>query len=210
MAVLEAAGLTTRYGSIAALRDASLTVEEGEIVGLVGPNGAGKTTLLNSWPGCSHPPPEESRWPARRHRPQPRRLLRAGLALVPERRRLFVNLTVEENLKIGGITASRREREERLDEMTSCSRCWRQVGRRRLPVRGRGPAVGHRQGADVEPRLLIMDEPSLGLAPMLVDLIFHLVAQRAAGVTLLVVEQNATRMLRSRIAPTSCAPAASP
>ncbi len=128
----------------------------------------------------------------------PDRLLRAGLALVPERRRIFIDLTVAENLKVGGVTAGRREREERLEEMTS-----------RFPVlRDKwGTAAGFLSGGEAQqlaiaralmsaPRLLLMDEPTLGLAPTLVDRIFELVVSlRASGVTLLIVEQNATRLL---------------
>ncbi len=125
-------------------------------------------------------------------------MLRAGVALVPERRRLFVNLTVEENLKIGGTTASAAERAERAAEMIEL-----------FPMLAtkRSVAAGYLSGGEAQqlaiaralmskPRLLMMDEPSLGLAPIIVDLVFHLIAQLGAeGRTLLVVEQNATRML---------------
>ena len=117
---------------------------------------------------------------------------------MPERRRIFIDLTVAENLKVGGVTASRREREERLEEMTS-----------RFPVlRDKwSTAAGFLSGGEAQqlaiaralmsaPRLLLMDEPTLGLAPTLVDRIFELVVSlRASGVTLLIVEQNATRLL---------------
>jgi branched-chain amino acid transport system ATP-binding protein len=197
--VLEAAGLTTRYGSIAALRDASLTVGEGEIVGLVGPNGAGKTTLLNTLAGLLTPAAGRVTLAgADVTGSSPDAMLRAGVALVPERRRLFVNLTVEENLKIGGTTASPAERAERAAEMIDL-----------FPMLAtkRSVAAGYLSGGEAQqlaiaralmskPRLLMMDEPSLGLAPIIVDLVFHLIAQLGAeGRTLLVVEQNATRML---------------
>jgi branched-chain amino acid transport system ATP-binding protein len=120
------------------------------------------------------------------------------LALVPERRRIFIDLTVGENLKVGGVTASRREREERLEEMTD-----------KFPVlRDKwSTAAGFLSGGEAQqlaiaralmsaPRMLLMDEPTLGLAPTLVDRIFDLIVSlRSSGVTMLVVEQNATRLL---------------
>jgi len=199
MAILAVEGLSCRYGSIRAIRDVDLTVDEGEIVGLIGANGAGKTTTLNGIAGLVTPSGGRVRFAERDVTGLgPDRLLRAGLALVPERRRIFIDLTVAENLKVGGVTASRREREERLEEMTS-----------RFPVlRDKwSTAAGFLSGGEAQqlaiaralmsaPRLLLMDEPTLGLAPTLVDRIFELVVSlRASGVTLLIVEQNATRLL---------------
>ncbi len=197
--MLEVSGLTTKYGEISALREASLHVGSGEVVGLIGPNGAGKTTLLNSIAGLLAPsgvrvtldgeditgmPPEK--------------LLRSGLALVPEHRRIFVDLTVEENLRIGGVTVPSADRPALLDEM----------GERFPMLRDKWTtSAGYLSGGEAQqlaiaralmsrPRLLMMDEPSLGLAPLLVDVVFDLIeALRSQGRTLLVVEQNATRML---------------
>jgi branched-chain amino acid transport system ATP-binding protein len=125
-------------------------------------------------------------------------MLRAGVALVPEHRRLFSNLTVDDNLKIGGATASAAQRATRMSEV-----------RELFPVLAMKTTVaaGFLSGGEAqqlaiaralmsEPRLLMMDEPSLGLAPILVDLVFDLIVRlRDEGRTLLVVEQNATRML---------------
>lgn len=197
--LLEVDGLTTNYGSISALRDATLEVGAGEVVGLVGPNGAGKTTLVSTLAGLLTPVRGSVRFDGVEATGQsPDTLLRRGLALVPEHRRLFPDLTVEENLKIGGVTVPAKERPGLIDEMVEL-----------FPVLGikRDVSAGYLSGGEAQqlaiaralmsrPRLLMMDEPSLGLAPVLVDVVFDLIARlREQGRTLLVVEQNATRML---------------
>ena len=116
--MLEVGGLTTKYGAISALRDASLTVGSGEVVGLIGPNGAGKTTLLGSIAGLLAPASGTVTFDGTDVTgASPEKLLRSGLALVPEHRRIFTDLTVEENLRIGGITVKAERRAELLDEM---------------------------------------------------------------------------------------------
>ena len=114
--MLEVSGLTTKYGAISALRDASLTVGEGEVVGLIGPNGAGKTTLLGSIAGLLPIDTGTITFDGKDiTSTAPEKILRAGLALVPEHRRIFADMTVEENLKIGGITTKAAERGELLE-----------------------------------------------------------------------------------------------
>lgn len=199
--MLDVSGVTTRYGAISALRNASLRVGSGEVVGLIGPNGAGKTTLLNSIAGLLQPSEGSIVFDGDEVVGRsPERLLRAGLALVPEHRRIFVDLTVEENLKIGGVTRSAAERAELLDEMAELF----PVLRQKMTV-----SAGYLSGGEAQqlaigralmsrPRLVLMDEPSLGLAPVLVDTIFELVETlRSQGRTLLIVEQNAVRMLEA-------------
>ncbi|WP_420434982.1 ABC transporter ATP-binding protein [Candidatus Poriferisocius sp.] len=197
--MLEVSRLTTRYGAISALRDAELHVGSGEVVGLIGPNGAGKTTLLGSIAGLLSPAAGTVAFEGADITGQsPEKLLRLGVALVPEHRRIFGDLAVEENLRIGGITQPRDERARLLDEMGE-----------RFPVlrEKRNVSAGYLSGGEAQqlaiaralmskPRLLMMDEPSLGLAPVLVDVVFELIETlRNQGRTLLVVEQNATRML---------------
>ena len=197
--MLEVSGLTTKYGEISALREASLHVGSGEVVGLIGPNGAGKTTLLNSIAGLLTPSGGRVTFDGEDTTGMPpEKLLRSGLALVPEHRRIFVDLTVEENLRIGGVTVPSADRPALLDEM----------GERFPMLRDKWTtSAGYLSGGEAQqlaiaralmsrPRLLMMDEPSLGLAPLLVDVVFDLIeALRSQGRTLLVVEQNATRML---------------
>ena len=197
--MLEVAEITTRYGAISALRAASLHVGSGEVVGLIGPNGAGKTTLLGTIAGLLEPVSGSVSFDGSDITgATPEKLLRSGLALVPEHRRIFTDLTVEENLKIGGVTVSAADRAELLDQMAA-----------RFPVLREKwtTAAGYLSGGEAQqlaiaralmskPRLLLMDEPSLGLAPVLVDVVFNLIdSLRESGTTLLVVEQNATRML---------------
>ncbi len=198
--LLEVEGLTTKYGSISALREVSLSVGAGEVIGLIGPNGAGKTTLLGSVSGLLSPTSgkvvfdgeDVTGW-------APDKLLRKGVALVPEHRRIFNDLSVVENLKVGGVTASSAQRSERLAQMVEL-----------FPVLEKKwtTSAGYLSGGEAQqlaiaralmsaPRLLMMDEPSLGLAPVLVDVVFDLInTLRSQGMTLLVVEQNATRMLQ--------------
>jgi branched-chain amino acid transport system ATP-binding protein len=197
--VLTIDGLTASYGSITAMRDVSLHVDPGEVVGLIGPNGAGKSTLLNTTVGIVRPASgrvgfggrDVTGW-------SPDAMLRLGVALVPERRRLFADLTVEENLLVAGVTASAAERRGRLGEVVDL-----------FPLldRRRSFPAGYLSGGEAQQlaigralmsgaRLLLMDEPTLGLAPALVDLVFDLIVDlRAQGRTLLVVEQNAGRLL---------------
>lgn len=197
--MLEVAGLTTKYGAISALRNASLSVRAGEVVGLIGPNGAGKTTLLGSIAGLLRPDAGTVTFEDRDVTADPpEKMLRSGLALVPEHRRIFGDLTVVENLKIGAVTRSAAQREASLDEMAELFPVLRLKW---------DTAAGYLSGGEAQqlaiaralmskPTLLMMDEPSLGLAPTLVDMVFDLIGRlRDQGRTMLVVEQNATRML---------------
>ncbi len=197
--MLEVSGLTTAYGEISALRDANLSVGSGEVVGLIGPIGAGKSTLLNTIAGLLVPRAGRVDFDGQDVTGRsPEELLRAGLALVPERRRIFVDLTVEENLRIGGVTIPATDRGDLLNEMAELFPVLRDKWTTSAGYLSGGEAQQLAIGRALmsRPRLLMMDEPSLGLAPILVDTVFELVeALRDQGRTLLVVEQNATRML---------------
>lgn len=199
--MLDVSGLTTKYGSISALREASLSVQAGEVVGLIGPNGAGKTTLLNSIAGLLPPAAGTVEFDGNDiTSSSPEKILKSGLSLVPEHRRIFTDMSVEENLKIGGVTLKASDRSELLDEMADLF----PVLREKWKV-----AAGYMSGGEAQqlaiaralmsrPKLLMMDEPSLGLAPILVDSVFELIERlRDQGRTILVVEQNATRMLKT-------------
>ncbi|MGA9279634.1 ABC transporter ATP-binding protein [Ilumatobacter sp.] len=197
--MLEVDGLTTKYGSISALRDVSLSVGAGEVVGLIGPNGAGKTTLLGSIAGLLAPSAGSvSFLGSDVTGVSPDKLLKTGLALVPEHRRIFVDLTVSENLRIGGITLAKSERPAQLDEMAELFPVLRSKWDTQAGFLSGGEAqqLAIARALMSKPTLLMMDEPSLGLSPLLVDMVFDLIGTlRDQGRTILVVEQNATRML---------------
>ena len=169
------------------------------MVGLIGPNGAGKTTLLNTVAGLLRPSVGTVAFEGRDvtgHSAE--RLLRSGLALVPEHRRIFSDMTVEENLKIGGITQTGTNREHDLNEMAELFTVLRSKWNTAAGFLSGGEAqqLAIARALMSRPRLLMMDEPSLGLAPILVDAVFELIdSLRQRKRTLLVVEQNATRML---------------
>ncbi len=197
--MLEVERLTAKYGSISALREVSLSVREGEVVGLIGPNGAGKTTLMGSIAGLLTPASGTVELDGVDVTgAAPDAMLRAGLALVPEHRRIFTDLTVVENLRIGSIATPSGERAALLDEMTELFPVLKEKWTTSAGYLSGGEAqqLAIARALMAKPRLLMMDEPSLGLAPVLVDVVFELIKTLSAqGRTLLIVEQNATRML---------------
>ncbi len=197
--MLQLADVTTRYGAVTALDGVSLHVDEGELVALVGPNGAGKTTLLNTVAGLLTPAAGTVSF---RGEPiggvEPADLVRRGLALVPEHRRIFKDLTVEENLKLAGTTVPARRRGQRVEEVADLFAVLRAKWTTSAGYLSGGEAqqLAVARALMSDPQLLLLDEPTLGLAPSLVDVIFDLLVRlRADGRTLLVVEQNAKRAL---------------
>jgi branched-chain amino acid transport system ATP-binding protein len=194
-AALELRGLEVRYGSVPAVRGLDLRVERGEIVGLIGPNGAGKSTTLHAIMGLITPYRGEIRLGGRAVRPRaPDELARAGVVLVPEGRRIFGDFSVEENLRLG--LAARRDGDAGLDAVYELFPILREYRRRQAGSLSGGQqqqlAIGRALVA--QPELLLLDEPSLGLAPLAVDHVFEaLAAIRERGVTLLLVEQRAQR-----------------
>jgi branched-chain amino acid transport system ATP-binding protein len=197
--MLEVNELTTRYGALTALHGVSVRVDRGELVALVGPNGAGKTTLMASIVGLLRPSSGSVTLDGTDvTRSDPATLVRRGVALVPERRRIFKDLTVSDNLRLAGTTVPRADRERRLGELRSLF----SVLQDKWDVSAGFLSGGQAQQLAVaralmsDPKLLLLDEPCLGLAPTMVDAIFALLEQlRAQGRTILVVEQQARRAL---------------
>ena len=198
--MLSLKNVSASYGSIVALRDISIDVAQGELVALVGANGAGKSTTLATIAGILHPTAGTIEFEGQPiDTLAPEDIVRQGIALVPENRNIFAGLTVAENLRLGAaIRRDRAEIQSDTDEM--CSRF--PILGERLHQAGGTLSGGEQQQLAIaralmsRPRLLMLDEPSLGLAPILVDGIFELVASlHESGVTILLVEQNVERTL---------------
>ena len=203
--MLDVSGLSARYGPVHALQDVSLTVRAGELVALIGANGAGKSTLLRAIAGLHVPSAGRVTVDGRdvTGRP-PEAMLGAGVALVPERRRVFGDLTVRDNLELGGYALPRgADFSRRLAEGVEAAYALFPALRQRS-----GQLAGTLSGGEQQmlaigralmtgPRLLLCDEPSLGLAPLVVQEIMRLLARlREGGATILLVEQNARLALR--------------
>ena len=196
--ILEIDGLEVRYGSVPAVRGLSLGLDEGEIVGLIGPNGAGKSTTLHAIMGLV--PAHAGRvllQGASIHGRAPEEVARAGIALVPEGRRIYPSLTVEENLRLG--LAGRRSRdcvEEDVDWVHELFPIVSEFSHRQAGTLsgGQQQQLAIARALVARPDVLLLDEPSLGLAPQLVDTVFEALATvRERGVTVLLVEQRAQR-----------------
>jgi len=200
-AMLKVAGLQTSYGDLRALHGVTLEVREGEIVSVIGSNGAGKTTTLMTISGVLRPQAGEIEFEGRRiDRLKPAEIVDAGLGHVPEGRQLFPTMTVEENLAMGACT--HRARAARAETLEWVYALFPRLRERRQQVAGtlsggeqQMAAIG--RGLMSRPRLLMLDEPSLGLSPMLVTTIFAILREiNRGGATILLVEQNVFRALK--------------
>ncbi len=199
MSLLEVDDVAVRYGAVQALRGVSLTVEEGEIVTLLGANGAGKTTTLRTVSSLLRPVTGAVRFEGRRVDTLPaHQVVGIGIGHVPEGRRVFPTMTVQENLQMGAYRDRKHVKEdsERMLEMFPV------LAERRKQDAGT-LSGGEQQMLAIgralmgRPRLLLLDEPSMGLAPLIVARIFEIIRQiNADGTTVLLVEQNASQALR--------------
>ncbi len=197
-ALLTVKGLCVSYGRVQAVRDVSFEAAEGSLVALVGANGAGKTSVLSAVAGLVRPRSgsivfdgtDVTRWPAHR-------LVAAGLVQVPEGREVLASMTVAENLQLGGwhrgsrVASGMKQMFERFPVLAQ---------RRDSPAGtlsgGEQQMLAIARALVAEPRLLLLDEPSMGLAPKIVDEVFAVITEiRASGTTVVLVEQNARRAL---------------
>jgi branched-chain amino acid transport system ATP-binding protein len=198
-ALLRLTGVNTYYGRIHALQGIDIEVRSDEIVTLIGSNGAGKTTTLKTISGLLHPREGTVEFDGRDLTSTPaHELVGSGIAHAPEGRRIFSRLTVRENLLMGGFIRTAAERSEELERVLTLFPRLRE----RLDQKGGSLSGGEQQMLAIgralmsKPRLLLLDEPSLGLAPILVQQIFNLIRQiNEQGTTILLVEQNALQAL---------------
>ena len=198
MSMLEVNDLNVYYGSIHAVKNISFEVREGEIVTLIGANGAGKSTTLNAIARLLPASGEILFHGSSLMHVPGHSVVKKGLAMVPEGRRIFLRMSVEENLEMGAYISSRTEVKEQMEDVF-----------RRFPrlLERREQTAGTLSGGEQQmlamgralmskPKLLMMDEPSMGLAPILVEQIFGIIRElNAAGTTILLVEQNAQAAL---------------
>jgi branched-chain amino acid transport system ATP-binding protein len=200
MALLEVEGLDAQYGRIKALENVSLRVDEGEIVTLIGANGAGKTTTLRAISGLLKAARGSVRFAGHEvSRLSPDRIVRLGIGHSPEGRRVFGRMSVRDNLELGAYT--RRGRAEIASDMEEVFTTFPRL-RERLEQRAGTLSGGEQQMLAMgralmsRPKLLMLDEPSLGLSPLLVETIFGVIRQiNARGTTILLIEQNARQAL---------------
>ncbi|OWU70925.1 ABC transporter ATP-binding protein [Phaeobacter sp. 22II1-1F12B] len=195
MTVLSVRNLETFYGAIMALRGVSIDVEDGEIVTILGANGAGKTTLMKTIAGLMDPEKGSISFMGDKIAGlDPDRVVRKGIALVPEGREVFPYLTIEENLRLGAFTRSDSSADD-LEMVYSYFPILKERRRQDAGFLSGGQqqmlAIG--RGLMARPRLMMLDEPSLGLSPLLTQEIFGIIARlnKEQGVTMLLVEQNA-------------------
>jgi len=192
--------VSAHYGKIQALHQVSLHINQGEIVTLIGANGAGKTTLLGAL--CGEPRATQgsiifegqdiTQWPTAK-------IMRGDIAIVPEGRRVFSRMTVEENLAMGGFFATREQYQQRLQHVYALFPRLQERRTQRSGTMSGGEqqmlAIG--RALMSQPRLLLLDEPSLGLAPIIIQQIFDTIQRlREEGMTIFLVEQNANRALK--------------
>ncbi|MGG4606691.1 high-affinity branched-chain amino acid ABC transporter ATP-binding protein LivF [Providencia sp. Me31A] len=198
--MLEFKKVSAHYGKIQALHEISLNIQKGEIVTLIGANGAGKTTLLSTL--CGDPRASEGQVIYRGvdiTQLPTSKIMREDIALVPEGRRVFSRMTVEENLAMGGFFANRQQYQERIERVYKLfPRLYERRSQRSGTMSGGEQqmlAIG--RALMSQPELLLLDEPSLGLAPIIIMQIFDTIQQlREEGMTIFLVEQNANQALK--------------
>ena len=201
--ILDVRHLSVAYGKVEALHDVSLTIRRGEIVTVIGPNGAGKTTLLAALMGLLPATGEIIYMGHAQGRERGvEQLVRQGMTLVPEKRELFAEMSVEDNLLLGAFDRFRTGHRDHMETMDEVFELFPRLEERRAQLAGT-LSGGERQmlamgrALMAKPKLLMLDEPSLGLAPLIIKEIFRTIVElKATGVAILLVEQNARAALQ--------------
>lgn len=200
--LLQLDGFSVCYGPVEAVHQVSLTVGEGEIVTVIGPNGAGKSTLLNATMGLLPSTGTLALGGTRVARPSVESMVAAGVGLVPEKRELFGEMSVEDNLLLGGFARWRRGQRDQTERMAEVFQLFPRLQERRAQMAstlsgGERQMLAIGRALMARPRLLMLDEPSLGLAPLIVREVLNIVSSlRKMGVSVLLVEQNARAALQ--------------
>ena len=200
--LLELRGLSVFYGPVEAVHQVDLDVHAGEIVTVIGPNGAGKTTLLSAAMGLLPSKGEITLEGERIARPSVEAMVARGVALVPEKRELFGEMSVEDNLLLGGFSLWRKGKRDQSARMEEVFAIFPRLKERRAQMAstlsgGERQMLAIGRALMAKPRLLMLDEPSLGLAPLIVKEVLQVVASlRNHGVSVLLVEQNARAALK--------------
>lgn len=200
MAMLEVKDLYVSYGMIAALKGISFEVNEGEVIALIGANGAGKTTTLHTLTGLLHAKSGSITFDGKELTKTPaHKIVEMGIAHVPEGRRVFQNLTVLDNLKLGAFT--RKDKAGIAKDIEEVYELFPRLAERKTQIAGT-LSGGEQQMLAMgralmsKPKIVVMDEPSMGLSPLLVSKIFEIIEMiRERGTTVLLVEQNAKKAL---------------
>lgn len=200
--MLEVSSLNVFYGKSQALRNVSLRVDEGEIVALVGANGAGKTTLLNTISGLLRPAAGSVEFLGKRiDRQAPHNIMKLGICQIPEGRKLFTDMTVQENLEMGAYTsAAWKRKQETLQQVYQLFPILKErAGQSASKLSGgEGQMVAIARGLMSSPRLCMFDEPSYGLAPKLFSEVIQVIKRlREQGITIFLVEQNVRHTLEA-------------
>lgn len=200
--LLQLQDICVSYGPVEAIHRVNLEVKEGEIVTVIGPNGAGKTTLLSAAMGLLPSSGSITLGSERIARPSVEAMVSRGVGLVPEKRELFGEMTVEDNLLLGGFSRWRRGQRDQPLRMQEVFAIFPRLEERRLQIAstlsgGERQMLAIGRALMARPRLLMLDEPSLGLAPLIVREVLQVVASlRRLGVSVLLVEQNARAALQ--------------
>ena len=211
MAMLEIRDLEVNYGAINAIKKISFDVNQGEVIALIGANGAGKTTTLHTITGLLKAKSGSVRFEGKElTKLPPHKIVAMGMAHVPEGRRIFQQLSVFKNLDLGAYT--RRDREEYARNLAMVYEKFPRLEERKNQIAGT-LSGGEQQMLAMgralmsSPKIILMDEPSMGLSPLFVGEVFKIIEEiKKSGTTVLLVEQNAKKRWRSRIAPTCWKP----